>query len=177
MWLAFVSWAAAHELKVPFDPPGDSCAVRSAVDDCNLIHLTAMDNNRGLLHKRQINCTHWTSWLELGGQFAGGPALVKNSRGQIELYVRGIDKRMCVPLHHVASPHFLTHMPVPKSGTEECITRRARAARAGLIRGRVNGRVQSGSSPRSDPSRTSRRRIRSFLRVRRTRGSSASTCR
>ena len=129
------------------------------------------------MHKRQINCTHWTSWLELGGQFAGGPALVKNSRGQIELYVRGIDKRMCVPLHHVASPHFLTHMPVPKSGTEECITRRARAARAGLIRGRVNGRVQSGSSPRSDPSRTSRRRIRSFLRVRRTRGSSASTCR
>lgn len=92
--LAFVSWAAAHELEVPFDPPGDSCAVRSAVDDCNLIHLAAMDNNRGLLHKRQINCTHWTSWLELGGQFAGGPALVKNSRGQIELYVRGVDKHM-----------------------------------------------------------------------------------
>ena len=92
--VAFVSWAAAHELEVPFDPPGDSCAVRSAVDDCNLIHLAAMDNNRGLLHKRQINCTHWTSWLELGGQFAGGPALVKNSHGQIELYVRGVDKQM-----------------------------------------------------------------------------------
>lgn len=94
MSLAFVSWAAAHELEVPFDPPGDSCAVRSAVDDCNLIHLAAMDNNRGLLHKQQINCTHWTSWLELGGKFAGGPALVKNSRGQIELYVRGVDKHM-----------------------------------------------------------------------------------
>jgi len=94
MSLAFVSWAAAHELEVPFDPPGDSCAVRSAVDDCNLIHLAAMDNSRGLLHKQQINCTHWTSWLELGGKFAGGPALVKNSRGQIELYVRGVDKHM-----------------------------------------------------------------------------------
>ena len=92
--LALISWAAAHELEVPFEPPGDSCAVRSAVDDCNLIHLAAMDNNRGLLHKRQINCTHWTSWLELGGQFAGGPALVKNGRGQIEVYVRGVDRHM-----------------------------------------------------------------------------------
>ena len=92
--LALISWAAAHGLEVPFEPPGDSCAVRSAVDDCNLIHLAAMDNNRGLLHKRQINCTHWTSWLELGGQFAGGPALVKNGRGQIEVYVRGVDRHM-----------------------------------------------------------------------------------
>ena len=58
---ALLLWAAgvaAHELEMPFEPPSDSCAVRSAVDDCNLIHLAAMDNNRGAIHMRQINCTH-----------------------------------------------------------------------------------------------------------------------
>ena len=93
-WPALLALASALELEEPFEPPTDACGVRAILDDCNLIHLAAMDENRGVMHMRQINCTHWTNWVELGGLFAGGPTVVKNGRGQVEIYVRGVDKHL-----------------------------------------------------------------------------------
>ena len=36
----------------------------------------------------------FTEWEDLGGAFAGGPTAVKNARGQLEVFARGVDKHL-----------------------------------------------------------------------------------
>ena len=60
----------------------------------NTVELFALSSRRSILHARQLNCTTFTEWEDLGGAFAGGPTAVKNARGQLEVFARGVDKHL-----------------------------------------------------------------------------------
>ena len=79
---------AALQAEEPFDPPSDQCAVETALCSSNTVELFALSSRRSILHARQLNCTTFTEWEDLGGAFAGGPTAVKNARGQLEVFAR-----------------------------------------------------------------------------------------
>ena len=85
---------AALQAEEPFDPPSDQCAVETALCSSNTVELFALSSRRSILHARQLNCTTFTEWEDLGGAFAGGPTAVKNARGQLEVFARGVDKHL-----------------------------------------------------------------------------------
>ena len=88
------SVGAALQAEEPFDPPSDQCAVETALCSSNTVELFALSSRRSILHARQLNCTTFTEWEDLGGAFAGGPTAVKNARGQLEVFARGVDKHL-----------------------------------------------------------------------------------
>ena len=63
---------AALQAEEPFDPPSDQCAVETALCSSNTVELFALSSRRSILHARQLNCTTFTEWEDLGGAFAGG---------------------------------------------------------------------------------------------------------
>ena len=66
----------------------------TALCSSNTVELFAISSRRSILHARQLNCTTFTEWEDLGGAFAGGPTAVKNARGQLEVFARGVDKHL-----------------------------------------------------------------------------------
>merc|ERR1712167_91672 len=87
-----ISATLAVETEYTYDIPKDTCGVRAIINEERKVELFSLSLEKTLLHKRQISCGNWTSWNDLGGSFASGPHVVKNSRGQLEIYVRGTDK-------------------------------------------------------------------------------------
>merc|ERR1711871_1084488 len=87
-----IAAASAVETEYTYEIPKDTCGVRAIINEERKVELFSLSLERTLLHKRQISCGNWTSWNDLGGSFASGPMVLKNSRGQLEVYVRGTDK-------------------------------------------------------------------------------------
>ena len=86
---------AGELLEEPFEPPADRCATRSVVNEEGLVELFALSERRSLVHARQLEGgAEWTGWEDLGGLFAGGPAAATNDQGQIEVFARGVDRRI-----------------------------------------------------------------------------------
>jgi len=86
--------AEETEEQYTYDIPKDQCGVRSVMNEERKIELFSLSLDKSLLHKRQISCGNWSAWNNLGGSFASGPSVIKNGRGQLEIFIRGTDKAM-----------------------------------------------------------------------------------
>jgi hypothetical protein len=85
----------AVTLKEGIDPsiPRDKCAVSIGCneDERTAIFILGTDRQYYQKHELPERLGDWSAWKSLGGNFKGGPAIVRSSDGRLEVFGRGSD--------------------------------------------------------------------------------------
>jgi len=78
----------------PVDIPRDKCGVVVSAQEDERLTIFAVGQDSQIYHKFQVSSSseEWSSWSSLGGDFRGGPSVVRNAHAKIVLFARGKDK-------------------------------------------------------------------------------------
>jgi len=67
-------------------------------NDVNLLEVFVRGSDKGFWVKAQVSnhvdTVAWSKWGSIGGVFASGPAVVMNHDGMVDVFGRGVDKRV-----------------------------------------------------------------------------------
>lgn len=81
----------AETLDAGIDPsiPRDKCGVVLGVNEDDRTELFVLGNDKAFHHKYEKEDGNWSPWVDLGGEFRGGPTVVRSSDGRLEIFGRG----------------------------------------------------------------------------------------
>merc|ERR1712054_239147 len=72
------------------DIPKDRCGVVVAINEDERLELFTLGHDNLIYHKCQLTAEEWSNWANLGGLYIrGGPSIVRNADGRLQMFVRG----------------------------------------------------------------------------------------
>eukprot|EP00299_Pterocystis_sp_00344_P012528 c6026_g1_i1.p1 GENE.c6026_g1_i1~~c6026_g1_i1.p1 ORF type:complete len:387 (-),score=74.40 c6026_g1_i1:34-1194(-) len=83
----------AESAQLEIDPsiPKDKCGVTLGVHEDDRTGLFILGADRSFYYKSETAENDWTTWKSLGGNFKGGPSVVRSYDGRLEVFGRGVD--------------------------------------------------------------------------------------
>jgi hypothetical protein len=83
----------AESLQLEIDPsiPTDKCGVVLGVYEDDRTGLFILGADKQIYHKSETADGSWAPWKALGGNFKGGPSVVRSNDGRLEVFARSAD--------------------------------------------------------------------------------------